>query len=242
MAQKAKARHIRGGVHFIPAGNFRRCFVQRRHGADGPGQVCGLCLSHPVGGADEPHAKGFGQDEFVPRAARIVGGEPARVHKAGDGKPILYARVGNGVPARQDASGLGHFFRAAAQDLPQHIQVHALGEADEVEGRLHLAAHRVHIAQGVGSGNLPKGVRVLDHGWKKVHRLHKGQIVCQAVNGRIVPAVVPHKEVRVFFAPGQLFQNAAQHPGPQLGRAAAPRAKHDLFFRRFCHATLAPLP
>ena len=142
------------------------------------------------------------------------------------------------MPTRQRTPGFGHLFGTAAQDLPQHVQIHALGEADKIQCRFDLTAHGVDIAQGIGRGNLPKGIGVINHRREEIHRLHQGNVLGNAVDGSIVPAVVANQKVGVFFAPGQLFQNMAQHSRAELGGTAAARAEDD--FVLFCHQALSP--
>jgi hypothetical protein len=238
MAQEAEPGHIRGGVHLVPARDLCRCFVQGGHGTD-----CGFHLfrsgfAHPVGGADQPHAKRLGQKKFVARAAGIVGRQAVRVYQACHRQAVLHTGIGNGVPTHQHAPGFGHLFGTAAQDLPQHVQVHALGEADKIQCRFDLTAHGVDIAQGIGRSDLPEGIGVIDHRREEIHRLHQGNILGNAVDGSIVPAVVANQKVGVFFAPGQLFQNAAQYPGTQLGGASAAGAEDNGALS--CHFMHAP--
>ena len=120
-------------------------------------------------------------------------------------------------------------FGTAAQDLPQHVQIHALGEADKIQCRFDLTAHSVDIAQGIGRGDLPEGIGVIDHRREEIHRLHQGNILGNAVDGSIVPAVVANQKVGVFFAPGQLFQNAAQYTGPHALPCSRPRYQNTIF-------------
>ena len=88
------------------------------------------------------------------------------------------------VPTRQRAPGFGHLFGTAAQDLSQHIQIHALGEADKIQCRFDLTAHGVDIAQGIGCGDLPEGIGVIDHRREEIHRLHQSNVLGDAVDGR----------------------------------------------------------
>ena len=142
------------------------------------------------------------------------------------------------MASREDAPRLGHFFGAAAQDLTEDVQIHALGEADEVQCSLYLAAHGVDVTEGVCRRDLAEGVGVIHHRWEEVHRLHQRDVVGDAVDSRIVPAVVAHEKVGVFLTPGQLFQNMAQHTCAELGGTATARAEDD--FVLFCHQTLSP--
>ena len=117
------------------------------------------------------------------------------------------------MPARKASARFGHLLGSAAQNFAQNVQIHALREADKVQCSLHLASHGIDITQGIGSGDLPEGIGVVHHRRKKVHRLHQRNIICYAVHGGIIPAVVAHQQVRVFFPARQFFQNTAQRSG-----------------------------
>ena len=133
------------------------------------------------------------------------------------------------MTACQASSCFGNFFCTTAQDLPQNVQIHTLRKADQIQRSFYLASHGIDVTQGIGSSDLPEGIRVVHHWRKKVHRLHQRDIICYAVHGGIIPAVIAHQQVRVFFSARQLFQNAAQYTGTQLCRAAAPGTEYDFF-------------
>ena len=138
------------------------------------------------------------------------------------------------MPARKASTRFGHLLGSAAQNFAQNVQIHTLRKADQIQRSFYLASHGIDITQGIGSSDLPEGIGVVHHWRKKVHRLHQRNIICYAVHGGIIPAVVAHQQVRVFFSARQFFQNAAQHTCSQLCSASAAGAEHDLAF--FAHA------
>ena len=138
------------------------------------------------------------------------------------------------MPACKASARFGHLLGSAAQNLAQNVQIHALREADKVQCSLHLATHGIDIAQGVGRCNLAEGIGVVHHRREKIHCLHQRNIICYAVHGGIIPAVVAHQQARVSCTARQLFQNTAQRSGPQLCGTSAAGAEHDLVF--FAHA------
>ena len=119
------------------------------------------------------------------------------------------------------------FFGTAAQDLPQHVQIHALGEADKIQCRFDLTAHGVDIAQGIGRGNLPEGIGVIDHRREEIHRLHQGNVLGDAVDGSIVPAVVANQKVGVFFRPGAAFPECGSVPRHPAWRCIRRRCRRQ---------------
>ena len=191
-------------------------------------------FAHAVCRAEQTYTQSFCQDQFVAGLAGIIGIHLFGVHKTGDGQTIFYACIGNGMTACQASSCFGNFFCTTAQDLPQNVQIHTLRKADQIQRSFYLASHGIDITQGIGSSDLPEGIRVVHHWRKKVHRLHQRNIICYAVHGGIIPAVVAHQQVRVFFPARQFFQNAAQHTCSQLCSASAAGTEHDSFF--FAHA------
>ena len=236
MAEEAESRHICRGMDSIFPADLSRRFIQCRHGLDCPCQMLRGSFPHPIGGTDEPHAQRLGQDELVSGPPGVIGIEVVRIYQPSNGKAVLDACIRNGVPTCQNAPRFGHLFGSAAQDLAQNIQIHAFRETDQVQRRLHFAAHRIDIAEGIGRRDLAKRIGVLHHGREEIHRLYQCDILRDFINGGIVPAVVADQQIRVFLAPGQLFQNMAQHSGTQLGRTAAPGTEDDFFFLRHLYA------
>ena len=232
MAKEAEPGHIGGRVYRVFPADRSGGLVQGRHRGNGSGQILGFCLAHPVGGTKEPHAQSFGQDQPISGSAGVVGVEMVRIHKAGHGEAVLHAGVGDGVAARKDPACLRYFFGTALQDRPQNVQIHALGEADQIQRGLDLTTHRVDIAQGVCRCDLPKDIGIFHHRREEIHRLHQGDVLGDLVHRRVVFAVVAHQQVRILPAAGQLFEDAAQHTRAELGRTAASGAEHD----RFAHA------
>ena len=138
------------------------------------------------------------------------------------------------MPACKASARFGHLLGSAAQNFAQNVQIHALREADKIQCSLHLAAHSIDITQGVGRCDLAEGIGVIHHRREKIYCLYQRDIICYAVYRRIIPAVVAHQQVRVFFPARQFFQNAAQHTCSQLCGTSAAGAEHDLAF--FAHA------
>ena len=236
MAEEAESRHICRGMDSIFPADLSRRFIQGRHGLDCPCQMLRGSFPHPIGGTDEPHAQCFGQDELVSGPPGVIGIEVVRIYQARDREAVLDSRVCNGMPSCKDPARFGDFFRTAAQDLSQNVQIHTLWETDKVQRRLHFAAHRIDITEGIGRRDLAKRIGVLHHGREEIHRLHQCQIFCDLIHCRIIPTIIADQQIRVFLAPGKLFQNMAQHSGTQLGRTAAPGTEDDFFFLRHLYA------
>ena len=209
MAQKTKARHIGTGVNVVSSSYLRGCFIQGGHGFDGFRHGLFRGLSHPVRRADDPHAQLFGKNQSVSGTSAVVGPDVIRVNQSHDRQAVFHIGIVDGMAPCQNASGLQHFFRSAPHNFSQDIQVGGFGEADNIESGFHFAAHGIDITQGIGRRDFPKGIGIVHHRRKKVQGLNHRCIRADAVNRRVVPAVIAHQKIRILRPPGQLFQDMA---------------------------------
>ncbi len=227
--QQAEAGHVGAGVDVVAAAARGGVLVQRGHGLhSGLHGLLGR-LAHPARRADNAHAQPLGQDQPVPRLAAVVVVDAVRVDDPCDRQAVLHIGIRNGMPAGQGPSGLNHLLRAAAHDLPQDVQIHLFRETDDIQRRLYLPAHGVHITQGIGGGDAAKGIGVVHHRREEIQGLHNGSFIRHPVDGGVIPAVKAHQQVLVNRPPGQAVQNMLQDAGPQLRRAAASPTKNNLF-------------
>ena len=230
VAQKAEARYVRAGVYIVFPAAFGGVFIQGGHGGDGGLHGLGAGLPHAARRAEDANTQPLGQHQLIPLLGRVVGINTVRMHRTHDGQAVFHITVGNGVATHQGAPGLSHLFRAAAHHLAQDIQVRLFRKAHNVQCCFYLAAHGPHVAEGVGGCDLPEGVGVIHHGREKVQGLHHRYIVCKLIHSGVVLAVKADEQVWVHREFRQAFQHTAQHPGPQLGGAAAALAKELALF------------
>lgn len=120
----------------------------------------------------------------------------------------------------------------------QIAAANALSDVYAMGGEVKTALNLVCFPESICRRDLAEGVGVVHHRREEVHRLHQRDVVGDAVDSRIVPAVVAHEKVGVFLTPGQLFQNMAQYACAELGGTATARAEDD--FVLFCHQALSP--
>ena len=97
---------------------------------------------------------------------------------------------------------------------------HILGNAQQVQSQLGLAAHGIHVGQGVGSGDLAEKPGIIHHGREEVHSLDQGQVIGNLVNGSIIALVEANQQVGIIVDL-QTFQQLSQHTGADLCAAAA---------------------
>ena len=91
-----------------------------------------------------------------------------RVDEAGYGQAIFQFAIFNAVTADQHHLGFGHLVDTPLDDLPQDADIHLFErKADQVHGGLGHAAHGIHVAQGIGCGNLAEPIGIIHDGVKK---------------------------------------------------------------------------
>jgi hypothetical protein len=98
--------------------------------------------------------------------------------------------------------------------------------------------HGVDIGQGVGGGDLPEGVGVVDDGGEEVDGLDDGQIVAETIDARVLVPLETDDEVGVLND-GKPLQGFAQVLRTDLARSTG-RVDHlgepDFLF--LCHVAL----
>ena len=133
-----------------------------------------------------------------PGFARAVGHHLRGVDEAGDRQAELDLGVAHAVAAEDDGTRGSDSLRPAPQDFLEHAHRQlVVGEADNVEHGLRLAAHRVDVAERVGGGDAAVGVRVVNDRREKIDGLHERERVVDAINPRVAEALGPNEQVRI---------------------------------------------
>ena len=172
-----RARDVRAGVYPQALRRLRRVAVELSHGV---GRRLEVVLSDKLaleGGGQDAGAQGLGDDHRVPLAGAVIGQDLLRMHRAGDTHAVLGFVIGDGVAPRDGTHGLGRLVGASGQDLPRHLQIEAVGETQQIQGKDGLSAHGIDVGDGIGRGDLSEEIGIVHHGWEEVHRLHNGDIV-----------------------------------------------------------------
>src|SRR5262249_11679256 len=117
---------------------------------------------------------------------------------------------------------------AAAQHVakPGELRILVIGIADDVEGSLRDAAHGVDIAQRVGRSDLAVKIGVVDHGRKKIDRLHERNVIAEPVDAGVIVSFGADEHVRVGER-SEIAQNLRDALGRQLPRSAGARSVID---------------
>jgi hypothetical protein len=107
--------------------------------------------------------------------------------------------------------------QAAGQDGLEDILRHGSARvADDIERGEGSPPHGIDVAQRVGRGDLPKGIRIIDDGGEKIQRLDEGDLLRQAVDPGIVRGFYSHQEIRVG-PDREARQDFLQDPRRNLG-------------------------
>jgi hypothetical protein len=75
---------------------------------------------------------------------------------------------------------------------------HVLGNAQQVQRQLGLAAHGIYVRQGIGSGNLTEEVRVIRNGREEVNSLYNTKVITEFINQRIIGSIEADNQVWVI--------------------------------------------
>ena len=147
---------------------------------------------------------------------------------------VLGLLVQNAVAAGDECSGLVDLVIAAPQQLVDSVLRHIRRNRHDVQAQLGLAAHGVHVAEGVGGSNLAEQIGVVGNGREEIHRLHQGQVLGDLIDRGVIALVKAHQQVGIAVyldAVQQLGQNTGAH----LGTAASTLGQFCQFHFVFRH-------
>ncbi len=100
------------------------------------------------------------------------------------------------MPARDGrAGGLGHAAPARKNGADRLIGNLADGHADNGETKDGFRPHREDIRQGIGCGDAPECMRVVDDGGEEVGRGNERGCLVDEVDGRIIALARVHNQV-----------------------------------------------
>ena len=109
----------------------------------------------PPAAHEEPGTERLGQQEPVADLSAALAQDPVGVHHPGDRQPVLRLGVADRVTAGEDAAGLADLRRGALEDRGERVPRQLLGECRDRQREQHPAAHREHVGQRIGRGDLP---------------------------------------------------------------------------------------
>ena len=134
----------------------------------------------------------------------IIGVNLVGMDSSHDRQTILDIHIIDGMAANQNTAGLDDHLGATAENFTKHVDVPALGEADDIHGSLDFTAHGINVTQGIGGCNFTEDVGVIHHGGEKVNGLNDTNVVGNFIYGSIVGAVKTDQKIGIKLALGQL--------------------------------------
>src|SRR6185369_1567647 len=66
-----------------------------------------------------------------------------------------------------------------------------------IHRRFRSASHGINITKSIGCGDLTKAVGIIDHRWKEINSLNKGQVIRDSVDPGIISPIETDKKVRI---------------------------------------------
>ena len=169
-----------------------------------------------VRGGNDAGADGLGEIERVAGPGAVFPQQAIGVGAPRDDEAVLWLLVHDRMAAGDDDAGLVGLVGAAAEYLPDDLVRQVAREAGDGERQKRLAAHRIHIAQGIGGRNRTERVRVVNDGRKEIHRLNERRVGAQAIDGAVVGGVETDQQIGMGRA-FEWLQHVRQVLGTHFG-------------------------
>jgi len=148
------------------------------------------------GGGDDAGAQGLGEHQQVPGAGSALGVDALRMHQPGDRQAVFHLRVLDTVPPHQQGPGFVHLVQPPPKHRLEGFRRLALqGKADDIHGQQRPAPHGVDVREGVGRGDGPELIGIVDDGGKEIYRLDQGQLRGQTIDPGVVRRLQSHQEI-----------------------------------------------
>ena len=123
-----------------------------------------------------PVPSGLVSSEPVAGPGAALAQDPVWVDGAGHRQAVLGLGVADRVAAGERAAGLADLGGGTLEDRGQRVPRQLLGEGRDRQGEQDPAAHREHVGQGVGGGDLAEGPGVVHEGREEVEGADDGQL------------------------------------------------------------------
>lgn len=212
--KEAKTGDVGRRVGVVTDHGFACGTVQGGHGAGdgGEGSVGGA--SDLTGKGNKSAAERLGKDQEVPTLCTAIAYEPSAGGDANDRIATLDLGIVEAVAAEDWDAGFAHLFSASAQNVAKGFRRQGVdGIAHDAKCGGRGCAHRVNIADGIGSGNLAEGKRIIHNRGKDIHGQDGGEGgsggVIQEKNAGIVAGLTADEDAGVVQS-GQIGQEIVQ--------------------------------
>ena len=223
MPHEPKPRHVRHRVHARQRREFRPHRIEGLHAVHGRCEVNGIDVAALLGGCNDAHAEGLGEEQHVAGSGcgvllELVQRHATRHRQAEDGLRTIDA-----VPAGQRDARLLTNAAAALQNLARDFLAELVnGPAKNGDGHERRAPHGVDVADRVGSSNAAKRVRVVHNGHEKIRRADDAGAVSKVHDRRVVFGVVAHQQGWMGRSRFHATEHGVEHRGCNFATAARP--------------------
>src|SRR3990167_3582333 len=110
------------------------------------------------------------------------------MHKACYRQAVFYLLILYGMAAHQKDACLRKLIHTAVDYLLKYREVKPCRECNDIHGKPRHAAHGIHIAQCIYSGNLAECIGVVYNWRKKIKCVYYSQLFCKFIHPGIVSA------------------------------------------------------
>ena len=145
-----------------------------------------------------PVPRGLVRISAIARLRAGVGEDARRIDGAGDRIAKLDLAIADRVPAEQRDAGFAQLVEAAAEDRGDGFGIEIVfGKRRDRQRRERTAAHRIHVAQRIGRGDLAVEIRVVHDRREEIDRLHQRRSTLPRVHTGIVRSPVVNQDAWV---------------------------------------------
>ena len=153
-----------------------------------------------MGRQNHARSQRFGEDQFLSRFHAPVGDEPVGMHRTDHRQSVFGRIILDRMAAHREGSALVHLLLTAPQYIGQHRDRNTVaGKHVQVERQQRGSAHGIDIAQGVGGGDLPKEIGIVDDRREKVDRLDDSKILPYPINGGIIRCIEADHQIGIVI-------------------------------------------
>ena len=151
------------------------------------------------------------------------------MNKARHRHAVFRLWVKDTVTARNECACLIDLVVATAKHVVDGLLRHIGRDCHNVQRQFRLAAHGVHIGEGVGGGNGAKRVGIVGDRREEVHRLHQRQIIADAIDAGIIALIKTHQQIGITVDADAL-QQLCQHACADFRAASCAGGKFCQFY------------
>jgi len=180
------------------------------HGSSGGIQIALDDLIAFMGGGNQASAKGFSEDEQVPRVCAPFGEDAFWMDHAGYRETVFRLFIANRMSTGDDANCLSNDIGPTASNLAEYSVVEIIGPSYEVDSHQDLTPHSIDVAGGVGGGDGSEDIRIIDNRWEEVSSADDGLLLVDAVDSGIVSHMDAYQQFRWNVGDGEWTQNLRQ--------------------------------